>query len=84
LLNTGTQPSGYSCFPDPVADIYDQFQGYLGPGWSGAGMWDSEDHLIAIDSNGSQGQNYEYGFDGRDIVSFLETYSIPYSTSTGY
>ncbi len=84
LLATGTQPSGYSYFPDPVANIYDRFQGYLEPGWSGSGMFDSENHLIAIDSNGSSSQNREYGFDGADIISFLSTYGIPYSTSSGY
>ncbi len=70
-------------FPDPNSNIYDQFTPELERGWSGTGIWDSESHLVGIDTYGD-GNGYEYAFNGGDIKAFCEEFDIPFTTSTGY
>ncbi len=65
LTLQGTQATPpYNPFPDPWSNIYNRFTPALTAGWSGAGIWDSKTHLVAMVANGSSSLNSEYGFNG--------------------
>lgn len=84
LTLQGTQATPpYNPFPDPWSNIYNQFTPALTAGWSGAGIWDSKTHLVAMVANGSSSLNSEYGFNGGDIEAYCSQNGIPFSTSTG-
>jgi len=69
-------------YPDPYSNIYHEFTPILAKGWSGNGTWDSENHLVAINTYGYD--NSEYGFNGGDITAFCEEFGIPFTTSSGH
>jgi len=80
----GTVPP-YDPYPDPSTNIYNGFSpiGIVGPGWSGTGIWNSKNHLLAMVEGGDSATNELYGFNGQDIINFCSEYGINYSESSG-
>jgi len=76
---------GADVYPDPMTSIYNRFSpiGQVTYGWSGIGVWDSDNHLLAMTECGSSPKNMFWGFDGGDIRDFRNAHSIPYTISTG-
>jgi hypothetical protein len=84
-LNGKEQSPPGNPWPDPTAPIYNTFDpiGSVGPGWSGAGIWNGSNHLLAMVEGGDTNNNEIYGFNGADIINFCSEYSVPYSESSG-
>ncbi len=76
---------GANVYPDPMTNIYDRFSpiGIVTYGWSGSGVWDAQNHLIAITEGGSSPKNMFWGFNGGDIRNFCNDVGIAYNTSYG-
>lgn len=74
----------YNPYPDPSTNIYNGFSpiGIVGPWWSGAGIWNSKNHLLAMVEGGDSATNELYGFNGQDIINFCSEYGINYSESS--
>ena len=82
MIARTVSPSGYNPWPDPTTPIYNEFSpGNTVQGWSGAGFWNSSNHLLAM-LQGGNGTN-DYGFNGADIINFCSENGIPYSESSG-
>ena len=76
---------GANVYPDPMTNIYDRFSpiGIVTNGWSGTGVWDAQNHLIAMTEGGSSSKNMFWGFNGGDIRNFCNEVGIAYNTSYG-
>lgn len=88
LDGINTAPTGYNPYPDPTtANSYNSFTpvGQTGPGWSGAGIWNSQNHLLGMVEGGNAtiSPSEIYAFNGQDISDFCDEYSINFSSSTG-
>lgn len=83
LLGRGVYPPG-NPYPDPSSAVYDKFSnhGNLSNGWSGSGTWDNSGRLIAINTFYDETTGNTYGFDGQDIMNFLNQVGIPYNEYT--
>jgi len=81
LLADRVQPSGdpSDYYPDPAAPVYQEFSNYgsITGGWSGSGIWDSSGRLVAISTIANSQTGNLYGFDGGDVVNFLNKVDIP-------
>jgi hypothetical protein len=83
LLAARVTPSGdpTDYYPDPATPVYDEFSNYgsITGGWSGSGIWDSSGRLVAISTIANSQTGNLYGFDGGDVINFLNKVGIPYS-----
>ena len=84
LLAVRVTPSGAAAdyYPDPASPVYDEFSNYgiMADGWSGSGIWDSNGRLVAVSTLVNAQTGNVYGFDGGDIINFLNFVGIPYNT----
>lgn len=90
LTAVNSEPIGYNPSPaEPTnKDAYNEFNpvGIIQQGWSGAGIWNSKGHLLAMLEGADQylsNGGYFWGMNGQDITNFCNAYAIGISSSSG-
>ncbi len=82
MVDRTVSPTGYNPWPDPTTPIYNEFTpDNTIQGWSGAGFWNSTNHLLAMLQGGNG--SAQSGFNGADIITFCSENGIPYAESSG-